>query len=302
MGGGIGVDSVPGEGSLFWFEVPLEHGDAVVVRERAAFDPAPVRPLRLLVAEDVELNRDLLGEVLGRHGHAAVFAENGAEAVGRAAGGGFDLVLMDVQMPVMDGVEATRRIRALDGPAGRVPIVALTANVMAGERERYLAAGMDGCLTKPVDWGELFAALARHGGGGSGRAAGRRQARPGPPCRPGRRWWTERCWTSSPRGCRPTRSRAWCGAGSGTRSGRAGGSGRCRSGSEELAREAHSLKGTSGSFGLKAISAVAGEIEEAAKAGEDVSALVARLKEEVAATRGELRAAGLLDEPQPAEV
>ena len=72
-------------------------------------------------------------------------------------------------------------------------------------------------------------------------------------------------------------------------------------GSEELAREAHSLKGTSGSFGLKAISAVAGEIEEAAKAGEDVSALVARLKEEVAATRGELRAAGLLDEPRAGE-
>jgi HPt (histidine-containing phosphotransfer) domain-containing protein len=68
-------------------------------------------------------------------------------------------------------------------------------------------------------------------------------------------------------------------------------------GSEELAREAHSLKGTSGSFGLRRVSAVAGEIEAAAKAGEDVSALVARLKEEVAATRGELRAAGLLDEP-----
>ena len=167
MGGTIGVDSVPGIGSRFWFEIPLEVGDAAAVRERVAFDVASVLPMRILLAEDVELNRELLGDMLGRHGHEVVFATNGEEALGLAARERFDLVLMDVQMPVMDGVEATRRIRKLPPPAGTVPIVALTANVMAKERERYLAAGMVACLMKPIEWGELFAALARHGGEGS---------------------------------------------------------------------------------------------------------------------------------------
>ncbi len=89
------------------------------------------------------VNRELLEEMLGRHGHAVLLAEDGAAAVELAARERFDVVLMDVQMPVMDGMEATRRIRRLPPPAGAVPILALTANVMASERERYLAAGMD---------------------------------------------------------------------------------------------------------------------------------------------------------------
>src|SRR3954452_18671985 len=149
MGGEIGVESAPGEGSRFWFEVPLERGDVLVAAERSAPEQASVRPLRVLVADDVEVNRELLGEVLGRHGHAVAFAADGAEAVALVARERFDAVLMDVQMPVMDGVEATRRVRALPPPACRVPVLGLTANVLEGERRRYLSAGMDRCLTKP---------------------------------------------------------------------------------------------------------------------------------------------------------
>jgi CheY-like chemotaxis protein/HPt (histidine-containing phosphotransfer) domain-containing protein len=302
MGGEIGVESAPGVGSLFWFEVALGVGDAAVASGRAGFDPASVRPLRLLLAEDIELNRDLLGDMLGRHGHEVVFAEDGAEAVELASRGGFDVVLMDVQMPVMDGVEATRRIRALPPPAGRVPIVALTANVMASERERYLGAGMDGHVMKPVEWGELFAALARHGGGAAAAGvvpAGPRGPSPGPgtPETPPSadqatldRGLLDRLGATLP-------AEAFAGL---VRRGIENAERACArlptlpAGSEEQVREAHSLKGTAGTFGLRRVSVVAGEIEAAALEGREVSELVGRLAAAVAATRAELREAGLL--------
>ena len=164
MGGTLGVESLPGVGSRFWFEVGLEPGDAAAA-ERAELDPAIVSPQHILLVEDVELNRRLLQMMLSAHGHEVVFATNGAEAVELVARERFDMVLMDVQMPVMDGVEATRRIRQMAGSAREVPIIGLTANVLASEQERYLAAGMNACLTKPIDWTQLFAVLARSGGG-----------------------------------------------------------------------------------------------------------------------------------------
>ena len=283
MGGEIGVESAPGRGSLFWFEVPLERGDAIVAAERSAPEPGLVRPLRVLVAEDVEVNRELLGEVLGRHGHEVCFAADGAEAVALVARERFDAVLMDVQMPVMDGVEATRRVRALPPPACRVPIVGLTANVLAGERERYLAAGMDLCLTKPVAWGELLAALARAAGepvaspdgggtGGAGTpllagvAAGPRDARLA--------GLLGRALAEVERGCARLRE--------------------LPAGSPELAEEAHRLKGAAGLYGLARVSKVGGEIETAVRAGREVAGLVERLVETVAATREALHEAGHL--------
>src|SRR3954449_8266896 len=164
MGGTLEVESLPGVGSRFWFEVGLEPGDAAAA-ERAELDPAIASPRRILLVEDVELNRRLLQMMLSAHGHEVIFATSGAEAVELVARERFDVVLMDVHMPVMDGVEATRRIRRMDGPARKVAIIGLTANVLASEQQRYLAAGMNACLTKPIDWDQLFAALARSGGG-----------------------------------------------------------------------------------------------------------------------------------------
>jgi signal transduction histidine kinase/ActR/RegA family two-component response regulator len=173
MGGAIGVESAPGAGSLFWFEVPLEVGDsaAAAAAARPPSDPGSTPPLRVLVAEDMRMNRELLRAMLGRHGHEVAFAQDGAEAVELARRERFDLVLMDVRMPVMDGMEAARRIRRLPSPAGAVPILGLTANVMEAERRGCVEAGMDMILTKPVAWPELFALFADVA---AGRAPNRR--------------------------------------------------------------------------------------------------------------------------------
>jgi CheY-like chemotaxis protein len=124
-----------------------------------AVDPDRRPRLRVLVVEDVELNRAALGEMLGQHGYEVAFAENGEQAVALVARERFDVVLMDVQMPVMDGIEATRRIRQLGPPAGAVSIVGFTTNVREQDRRRYRAAGMNHCLSKAATWPELVAAL-----------------------------------------------------------------------------------------------------------------------------------------------
>ena len=165
MGGEIGVDSLPGVGSLFWFEIALALGDAACASApsaRTRLVPASLPPLRILVAEDAELNRELIAETLARHGHTVVLTEDGAGAVAAAEHAPpFDVVLMDIQMPRMNGEEAARRIRQLPGPAGSVPIIALTANVVLSDRNRYIAAGMDACLPKPIVWTDLFGTISR---------------------------------------------------------------------------------------------------------------------------------------------
>jgi CheY-like chemotaxis protein len=119
--------------------------------------------LRILLAEDNIINRELATGILTRRGHSLVHAVNGREAVDVACAGTFDLIFMDVQMPEMDGFEATRRIRALEQADGGhpTPIVAMTAHAMTGDRERCLAAGMDDYISKPLDKIALFALLAR---------------------------------------------------------------------------------------------------------------------------------------------
>ncbi|MBF0480333.1 MAG: response regulator [Desulfovibrionaceae bacterium] len=123
--------------------------------------PSP-RPLTILLAEDLELNAGIIAYFLRLDGHTVTVAENGAQALEALARDAFDLVLMDVQMPVMDGLEALRRIRGglTPGIDPAVPVIALTAHAAAGDRENLLEAGMDGYLSKPLDTEKLYAAIA----------------------------------------------------------------------------------------------------------------------------------------------
>jgi signal transduction histidine kinase/HPt (histidine-containing phosphotransfer) domain-containing protein/ActR/RegA family two-component response regulator len=158
MGGSIHVDSLPGRGSTF--HVALQVGEVALsapdtpgrtTRVPLGVDMPPHRALRLLLAEDNPVNQRLAVLLLHKMGHAVTVARDGAEAVALHAATPFDAILMDMQMPVLDGLAATRVIRAGQALAARVPIVALTANAMQGDRERCLAAGMDAYLSKPID-------------------------------------------------------------------------------------------------------------------------------------------------------
>jgi DNA-binding response OmpR family regulator len=127
----------------------------------AEADPLAGRKLRVLVAEDNPVNQRVATLALTRHGHAVVIAGNGGEALARLEEQSFDVVLMDVQMPDMDGFEATRRIREREKATGQhIPVIAFTAHAMSGDRERCLGAGMDGYVSKPLDVKRLLAILA----------------------------------------------------------------------------------------------------------------------------------------------
>jgi CheY-like chemotaxis protein len=159
MGGRIGVESDGWSGSRFWFEVNLPRAlDApspACVQQIAATERAP----NVLLAEDNPALRQLIRALLGPFGMEVHVVENGAEAVEAVRYGLWDVVLMDMQMPVMDGPTAARAIRGLPGPQGQVPIIALTANVMPEQVAVCRAAGMQAHVGKPVQTAELVSAI-----------------------------------------------------------------------------------------------------------------------------------------------
>jgi signal transduction histidine kinase/CheY-like chemotaxis protein/HPt (histidine-containing phosphotransfer) domain-containing protein len=180
LGGAIGYEDNPGGGSIFWLELPpmsafagnLDAGLAVP-------DPATTSPLRVLVVDDLAMNREIARAFLCAAGHEVACAEGGAEAVSEVARYDFDVVVMDVRMPEMDGLEATRRIRALPAPRGQVPIVAMTAQAFAEQIQECRSAGMNLHVTKPFAPEELTQAVAQ-------AAAGQKSAMEAPaPCREG---------------------------------------------------------------------------------------------------------------------
>jgi signal transduction histidine kinase/CheY-like chemotaxis protein/ligand-binding sensor domain-containing protein len=168
MGGEVGFESLPGEGSTFWFTVKLSLGT-----EDLPAKPGPAEEVQpreqncgtILVVEDNRINQKVLSHQLVNLGYAIDVAENGAEAVAKVKTRRYDLIFMDVQMPVMDGFQATQAIRSLGEAPSSIPIVAVTANAFQSEREKCFSSGMDDYLTKPVDKDRLREALRRWASG-----------------------------------------------------------------------------------------------------------------------------------------
>lgn len=163
MNGRIWVESTPGEGSIFHVSVPLAVGQEALAIASGGADITSLPPLNILAVDDVPQNTELLQVSLGRLGHTVVVAYDGLEAVSCYQRMLFDVVLMDVQMPVMDGLQATRAMREAERAQGRgrTPIVALSASVLPEDRAAAVDAGMDGFAVKPVELPQLLAEIAR---------------------------------------------------------------------------------------------------------------------------------------------
>ena len=163
LGGVLAVDTALGKGSQFWFELSMPAAETPLPRSETAAgkQQPPMRPLNVLLAEDNAINSRVARFMLEKMGHHVRQVSDGEETLAAWSEGVFDVVLMDCQMPVKDGFQATREIRARENGRTHTPIVAMTANAMKGDRDLCLSAGMDDYLCKPVDPEKLHAALER---------------------------------------------------------------------------------------------------------------------------------------------
>lgn len=167
MGGRLQVSSRPGVGSVFAFDIEATETKELNLKAGAgsnSVQPFPEldRKLKILLAEDSKVNQALVVRLLTKAGHEVCLAENGVEAVDKSASEKFDIILMDIQMPILGGEGATQKIRAREaGTKQHIPIIALTANAMSGDREKYLSAGMDGYVAKPINRKQLFQVISK---------------------------------------------------------------------------------------------------------------------------------------------
>jgi CheY-like chemotaxis protein len=164
MGGDLDYVSREGEGSTFWFEIAAPVAAAPAAEAANAIQDAPLAGLRVLVVDDNRVNRLVGVKSLNALGAEAEAVDSGAAAIEAVRASGFDLILMDVNMPGMDGLEATRRIRALGPAIAATPILALTADVMRHQHDAYLASGMNGVVPKPFSPAQLLSEVMRLAG------------------------------------------------------------------------------------------------------------------------------------------
>ena len=161
MGGGMGFESREGAGSTFWFDVAAPPAQALAEEQLPDLAAAPLTGLRVLIVDDNRINRLVGAKTLEALGADVETADSGVTAIEAVGEEVFDVVLMDINMPGMDGLEATRRIRDLSGPSAGVPIIAMTADVMTHQQEAYVAAGLNGFVPKPFTPAQLLAEVVR---------------------------------------------------------------------------------------------------------------------------------------------